>query len=313
MSHSRKELISIIQKALENNGFTVSTFCDLRPSCFDIVARKSYEILLLKILYNVDAFKFEDAEELSYLAKILSATPIIVGYRNRRSILEKNMIYERYGVPVVSVETFIAFLVDNVFPRIFVQRGGRFVKINTEALKSARKAKNISVRELSEMLDITPRALFAYEGGEISVSFDIAVKLEKILGISLIEPLSFTEKFSPPSEPSWSPEETIERIIDVYIRKIGLEPVWTRRSPFNFITKEKYRLISGIAKMNTHRIKKRISLISDFSSIFNEPAVIFINEKAETDNIDGVVLLEINLLKDIESFHELDELINERL
>ncbi len=313
MSNTRKEIISLIQNALEDNGYVVSTFCDLRPSCFDIVARKDYEILLIKILYNVDAFKSEDAEELSYLAKILRATPIIIGYRNRRTILEKDMIYERYGVPAVSVETFLAFLVNRTLPYIFVQRGGRFVKINAEALKNARKAKNISVRELSTLLNITPRALFAYEGGEISVSLDIAIALEEILDIDLIEPISFSERFEPPEEPSWMPEAAIEQVIDLYIRRIGLEPIWTRRSPFNFITKEKYRLISGIAKMNTHRIKKKISLISSFSNIFNEPAVMFINEKAETDNIDGVVLLEVKILKDLESFHELNDLINERL
>ena len=78
MMHDRKSLISIVEQTLEDSGYIVSTFCDFRPSCFDIVARKKYTTLLIKVLYNVDAFRAEDAEELSYLANILKAIPIIV-------------------------------------------------------------------------------------------------------------------------------------------------------------------------------------------------------------------------------------------
>ncbi|RDZ34468.1 transcriptional regulator, partial [Haloferax sp. Atlit-47N] len=53
---SRSALVENVMAMLEDAGFLVSDRCAIRPKSFDIAARRGEDVLLLKILGNIDAF-----------------------------------------------------------------------------------------------------------------------------------------------------------------------------------------------------------------------------------------------------------------
>ena len=76
----------------------MSSQCDVRPSCFDLVARKDEQLILVKILSNIDALTEEDALALQMVAHFFNATPLIIGNKTRRGELDSGVVYKRYGV-----------------------------------------------------------------------------------------------------------------------------------------------------------------------------------------------------------------------
>src|SRR3989337_3233407 len=103
----RRQLIDEVREALGNAGFYLSEKHERRGLTFDVVARRDDLLLLLKILQNVDAFSASNAEELRLIATTLHGSPLVVGERSGNGALEEGVIYSRFGVPIVSKQTFI--------------------------------------------------------------------------------------------------------------------------------------------------------------------------------------------------------------
>ena len=101
----RADLVERITKILEGEGFVVVSYADTK-SCVDLIARRGDELLLIRVLGNIDALREESAKEFLRLAAVLRAHPIIVGAHSKRGPLERGVVYRRYSIPAVSFETF---------------------------------------------------------------------------------------------------------------------------------------------------------------------------------------------------------------
>ena len=95
---SRTALVGNITAMLEDAGFLVSERCSVRPKSFDLAARRGEDLVLLKILGNIDAFTGETGAELRRLGDYLSATPIVIGLRTRNEDLEPGVVYFRHEI-----------------------------------------------------------------------------------------------------------------------------------------------------------------------------------------------------------------------
>src|SRR3990170_131439 len=103
----RRQLIDEVREVLTKTGFYLSERHDQRGLSFDVVARRDDLLLLLKVLQNVDAFSKANADELRLIATTLEGSPIVVGERSGSGPLEGGVIYSRFGVPIVSKQTFV--------------------------------------------------------------------------------------------------------------------------------------------------------------------------------------------------------------
>ena len=99
---SRSALVGNVTAMLEDAGFTVSDRCAIRPKSFDIAARRGDDVVLLKVLANIDAFDGYTGAEMRRLGEHLDATPMVVGLRTRNEDLKPGVVYFRHGVPVLS-------------------------------------------------------------------------------------------------------------------------------------------------------------------------------------------------------------------
>ncbi len=184
----RRQLVDEVRDLLAKTGFYLSERHDRRGLSFDVVARRDDLLLLLKILQNVDAFSRSNAEELRLIATTLSGSPIVIGERSGSGSLEEGVIYSRFGVPIVSKQTFVDLFEEGVPPFMFSAPGGLYVRLDAEVLRTAREERGISLGALAEVAGVSRRTIQMYMDG-MSATVDIALRLEEFLGESLVVPV----------------------------------------------------------------------------------------------------------------------------
>jgi putative transcriptional regulator len=102
---TKEVLIHQIIDVLARAGFALSDRCNIRPRSFDVAARKDDTLLLCKVLFNIDGLNEETAREMKYLAEYLGGSAIVVGAKTRDQMLEDSVVYMRYDILALNVQT----------------------------------------------------------------------------------------------------------------------------------------------------------------------------------------------------------------
>ncbi len=157
----------------------------------DFVAVNDDEKYVVRVLSNVDALREESVEEFVRLAGLLGATPIIVGERTKRDSLQDDVIYRRYGVPVVTVAT-LARILDGDVPTSEVYNGRMLVYFDPDALRTARQSKGLSQNDLAQRIGTTKDSVYRYEHGYPALE-PVARRIVSILGDDVLAPVRLFE------------------------------------------------------------------------------------------------------------------------
>ena len=160
MQH-RNNINSELEIFLKSEGFETSNIYD--HGAFDIVARKNLLILLVKTFKNIDGVNKTNSEEMKQLASIFLASPLIIGETSRNGKLEDGVIYERYDIPTITLNTFKHMVLYDEYPEIIADRGGYFVKINGNVLKEYRDKYSLSLKELADLAHVSRATMYKYE------------------------------------------------------------------------------------------------------------------------------------------------------
>ncbi|MHA1937071.1 MAG: helix-turn-helix domain-containing protein, partial [Candidatus Thorarchaeota archaeon] len=272
MTKARTQLIQEVTSHLVKAGFDISSQCDVRPSCFDMVARRGDKIILVKTLANIDAFKKDDAIVLQLIAQFFDAIPLIVGRTTRRGALDDGVLYKRYGVPTIAPHSFESMIVEEQQPREFIQRGGRFVSIDGEKLKEVRLSLNMTQEELADCIQVSARAVLAYEKNEMAVSVEAAEKLERELETDLIIPVDLLSRMPIPKDrpQTTAPIDNLDlaQRVNDFFEKLEMSVMWTDRAPFHIIAKEVGPpLMSGVGSIKSRALKKRVEILKSVSEV----------------------------------------------
>ena len=317
MTKARTQLMQEVTSHLVEAGFDISSQCDVRPSCFDMVARRGDKIILVKTLANIDAFKKDDAIVLQLVAQFFDAIPLIVGKTTRRGALDDGVVYRRYGVPTIAPHSFERLIVEEQQPRQFIQRGGRFVSIDGEKLKEVRLSLNMTQEELADCIQVSARAVLAYEKNEMAVSVEAADKLERELKTDLIIPVDLLSSVAIPDEQPQTAAsienlDLAQRVKD-FFEKLEMSVLWTDRAPFHVIAKEEGPpLMTGVGSIKSKTLKKRVEILKSVSEVTESDAVLIVEEgKAEHAVSDLPVIRQLEL-EDIDKPHDLKKIISER-
>ena len=298
-------------------GFDISSHCDVRPSCFDVVARKDDKIILIKTLANIDAFKKDDAIVLQLVAQFFDAIPLIVGKTTRRGTLDDGVVYKRYGVPTIAPHSFERMIVEEQQPRQFIQRGGRFVSIDGEKLKEVRLSLNMTQEELADCIQVSARAVLAYEKNEMAVSVEAADKLERELKTDLIIPVDLLSSVAIPDEQPQTAAsienlDLAQRVKD-FFEKLEMSVLWTDRAPFHVIAKEEGPpLMTGVGSIKSKALKKRVEILKSVSEVTESDAVLIVEEGKTEQTVSDLPVIRQLELEDIDEPHKLKKIISER-
>ena len=300
----KKELLEETRRLLIKAGFYSSEICRIRPSSFDFMARKDNMLLIVKVLNNIDSMNEDVAKELISISRFLDGVPVVVGKRSCSSMLEDDVVYFRYGVPIMTYATLESYL-QGIPPFVSAAPGGFYVNIDGEMLRRVRNEKGYSVGHLARIAGVSRRAIRMYEEGE-RASIDVAERLAELIGTGFIKPVNLWEEI-------WKEELKMEREINNEILKIvekmGAFILPMQRSPFHAISEMlNERLIVGVSE---RRIEEKARLIANISKVVEHDSVIFM-EKFSRENIEGVPVIKKEELKRIRDMEKLIELILER-
>jgi len=287
-------LIEDMERMFLNEGYAT---CRYR-GCFDLAARKKM-LLFLKILKNVDAFSAEQARNLKIISNSLDAKPLLVGAQTRIEKLERGIVYERFDVPAVSEDTLEDLICNEIFPRIYRDRGGLYVEIDSDALKSARSKKGMTQEELAETVGINKKTVYEHENNSLRMLLSVAESLESVLKEKIITDI---EVFSERQEAHGKPYSGFEKTVSFELKRLGFETEFVRQTPFNAISKQETLILSDVDS-NKRKLKYRSVELKRFVSFIKKPALL-ITEKSE--NLDyGLPAIERSELREMDSGKEL--------
>jgi len=313
---SRSALVGNVTAMLEDAGFVVSDRCAIRPKSFDVAARRGEDVILLKILGNIDAFDAATGAEMRRLGEYLHATPLVVGLRTRDEELKPGVVYFRHGVPVLSPDTAMDLFVEEVPPLIYAAPGGLYVNIDSEVLEDAREERDWSLGQLAGELGVSRRTVSKYEDG-MDASVEVAAQLEELFDAPLTSPVEVLDGAEDVRETEETPEDPAvdpgdEPIVAVLTR-VGYEVHPTDRAPFKTVSedeRERENVLTGHSEF-TETAEKRARIMSSVGTVTRTTSV-YVVDKAPRDAVEGTALIEHDEMQDIEERVELRDLVMER-
>ena len=255
----KKSLLETISIQLLREGYTIKNL----NSCFDIIARKNTNILLLKIVNDANSLYKESVEEMERISSYVNASPIIIAEKSG-FILEDNVVYSRYGINTLNSKTMFNVLTKK-FPFIKSDKGGIKIEIIGNRLKEKREQQDLSLNSLAEKLGVSARMISKYEQEISEISLKRALKLYELLG-DVFKPVDLFSK-----------REIIETHFSDISRKyhnLGFESLETTKSPFDVIARrEKEIILTNVGD----KVEK--DLVSFAKLIDSENLIIFERKK----------------------------------
>ncbi|MFB6303489.1 MAG: transcriptional regulator [Haloferacaceae archaeon] len=315
---SRSALVGNVTAMLEDAGFVVSDRCAIRPKSFDLAARRGEDLLLLKILGNVDAVDGETGEEMRRLGTYLDATPMVIGLRTRDEDLKPEVVYFRHGVPVLHPDTAYDLVVEGVPPLIYAAPGGLYVNIDGDVLADERRERGWSLGRLATELGVSRRTVSKYEDG-MNASIEVAVELEELFGRPFSSPVDVLDGADAvrdaeptPEDPEADPDDA--HVVTVLTRA-GFTVHPTARSPFHAVTEDDGGGVENVLTGHSpfdERAEKRARLMSSIGHVTRTRSVYFVEEEAKREAVDGTALVSCSELAEIRDPEAVRDLIRER-
>ena len=307
---NRSRMLQEIEKLLISEGYKTSDIYD--QGSFDIVARKNLLILLLKTFTNIDSVNEKNAHEMKQLANIFLASPIIIGAKSRNGILEEGVIYERYDIPTIGLETLKNMIIYNEYPEVLADRGGYFVKIDGNVIKQYREDYSLSLKELADLAHVSRATMYKYENEIVRANTETAMILEEILNTKVTLDIDLLKQPQIDDIEYSSGDETID------LSKLGYGVVSTNKSPFDAVAKMKSSdkhspLMANVEKNRTEKTLKRMAIpLKDLSMVTTSEPVFIINNEKIKESIGSIPVIKSWELKEFENSKELLKMIRER-
>ncbi|MCA1812683.1 MAG: transcriptional regulator [Halobacteriales archaeon] len=312
----RTELIDRTRTALGQAGYALSEPSALRSASFDLVARRSDQVLLVKVFSNVDSLGEAVARELRVLCGLLRAAPLLVGERASAGPLEDSVVYVRHGVPLVTPGTLEQFVLEGVPPLVYAAPGGFYVNLDGPRLRDLRAERNLSLGQLAEAAGVSRRAIAMYEEG-MGALVDVAERLEQFLEEALVQPVALFQpprESEPPQYDPAAPREALERAVLQHLQALGYRVVPTGRSPFNAVSQEQRRdelILTGVGEMDAD-LGERAKALRSIGSIVEREVVVFVRDRKQREHVEGAALITQGELERMDETADVLDLIRRR-
>ena len=277
----RHQLVEEAVSILEENNYATQMY----SGSFDIAAKEK-NILILKVLLNVDSFLENHAKDLKIISHGLGANTVVIGKQTRFERLKEGVVYERFDIPTLSVETFRSIIENKIYPEVFRDRGGSYVRIDSEAMRAARKKKGLSQRELGEMLSVNKKTVYEHEKEELRMFLETARNLERVLDARLIRDDSLSRSYAEHG----NPKDRLESSVGKALQRIGIEADYAGSSPFDILARSDEIVLSTVIRKEKIFIRKAEQLNS-FSELIRKPRIAIAENSRERD-ILGVPVID---------------------
>ncbi len=302
----KSELVSKAVEILQDAGFEVSD-CSGARSCFDIIAKRE-EILLIKILTNIEGLTKYTSMELKDISDLVSGVPLVIGYSMKTARLSNGVVYGRYGIRIVNLDTFEDIL-NNRVPLVYSVRGNYCVNINSELLVQLRRKLGMTQEKLAVEIHVSKQSIYRYESSG-SISIEIAERLMELLDRNIAipnKPILERGNYKKSNRKMHRNLTNLEMIVMEDLENIGFSTLPTN-APFDIFAREKAEggMLFTVVSNDGKRLGYRIELINAISELLGGYKIC-ISERRD-DNAD-VLVIKPKKLNEIQDSRELIDMI----
>ncbi|MEM3137657.1 MAG: helix-turn-helix domain-containing protein [Thermofilaceae archaeon] len=230
----------VVSSMLKSEGFKVIDSSS-EGYAFNVIASTPGGTLAVKAAENIESSMIKRcAENLKKLGKSIDLTPLIIC---DEEVVDDSLVAYR-GVPAVNFKTFKKILKGEELPFIYFDKGGIYVKLHGNLIRTKREEKGMSLGELAYQIGVSRRMVYEYEVGRADATLDVALKLIKVLGDEILERLSlesisvyFTLEVEQKShEKNYLQDPTLRRLFDI-LGELGYIRYTLEMTPFQVAAK----------------------------------------------------------------------------
>jgi len=227
----KQELLEKLSIFLLKKGFTIK---NLTRTCFDALARRNEQILLIKVLEDANSVSRQYTEEMAAIASYANASPLIIAEKagNR---LEDNIVYSRFGIYTLNFSTFLN-CVNNKFPFVRRSQAGLTASVVGKKLKEKREGLGYSLNALSKKLGVTSRMVIKYENENSEVTINKAMKMYELFGGEIFSEVDIFMQ-------NKQPESKFETEVSRKYVELGFNAAETKKTPFDIIARKEKELV----------------------------------------------------------------------
>jgi putative transcriptional regulator len=276
---------------LREAGFVVSQICWSRPSCFDFAARKSENLIFIKVQRDIDNLSQSDSAELKGISRSVSAASLVISENTREKSLEDDTVYSRYSISAITFRTFENIVFHKAHPLIQAGPGGYYVEINGPAIRRRRQELGLSVGKVAEMIGVSRRTLYGYERGMAKASVTTAYNMICTLGIPVAKPLNVFGK--PLKQHKCALLTTAKRVFAmnrVLMKIFGKFDPYAittfKKAPFDFVItvpEGKMKIIGAVADSNEPHLDTRVDEILSVSKVIQAHPILITDGRKLTN------------------------------
>jgi len=323
---AREQSIDRIRSLLERAGFYVADTHSIRPTSFDLAARRDATLLLVKVLKNIDALDSEEANRLRELGQLFPAITLVIGQTSGASELDPGVVYTRYGVPIINEETLQEFLEKALPPFLYASPGGTFAQVDGPRLRELRGERGLSLGTLASIAGVSRRAIQLYEESAGAEAL-VVERIETFLGETIVRPIDLfnwasrgqddNRKGAPEDEPPTTAERSRsspgDALRDGVVRQLGgmgLEVTVTVRAPFDALARTPDVLLAAVGSLRT--ALHRAEVLHGLARVAEGHALFVVRDPVPRSSIAGLPILTFTELRRHRDPDELIEEITER-
>ncbi|HYA54878.1 MAG TPA: hypothetical protein VEG42_04675 [Thermoplasmata archaeon] len=324
---AREQSIERIRGLLERAGFYVADTHAIRPTSFDLAARRDATLLLVKVLKNIDALDAEEAARLLELGHLFPAITLVIGQTSGASELDAGVVYTRYDVPIINEETLQEFLEKALPPFLYASPGGTFAQVDGPRLRALRSERGLSLGTLANIAGVSRRAIQLYEESAGAEAL-VVERIETFLGETIVRPIDLfdwssrvqedVEEEADHDEGEVSLAErgqpkTGDALRDGVVRQLGgmgLEVTVTVRAPFDALARTPDVLLAASGSLRT--ALHRAEVLHGLARVAEGHALFVVRDPFSRPSIAGLPILTITELRRHRDPDELIEEITER-
>lgn len=297
-------------------GYNVSERCEIRPRSFDLMTSNGENLLVIKVVSQIDSVNEDIAWDLDKISKHLGAIPLIIGERARDLPLERGAIYLRYGINAVSAATLYDYLAEGELPLVYASPGGLYVNINSEKLKTMREERSMSLGDLAHTLGVSRRTISKYEDG-MGTTLDVAMRLEELFDEDIVVPIDLLrytpaeEEKVPASLASAHTEGEVTTKPEDHLRSVGVSVLELRRAPFHaFAVYENETILTCYG--SPQKTVQRAEFLGNISQITGTYSLCVVTDYKKERKIGNTLVIGEHKLKDIEDGEDLVEMVSDK-
>lgn len=227
----KQTLLDKLNAFLLKNGFTIK---NLTRTCFDILARKKEQILLVKVLEDANSVSRQSTEEMAVVASYINASPLIIAEKAGNK-LEDSIVYSRFGIYTLNFGTFLN-CINNKFPFIKRSHAGLTVSVIGKRLREKREELGYSLNALSKKIGVTSRMIIKYECENSEITVNRAMKLYDLFGNNVFNEVDI---FNHHQHPAGKFETEVSK---KYV-ELGFDATETKKTPFDIIARKEDEII----------------------------------------------------------------------